>query len=141
MLKKILSISGKPGLYKLISYGKNMLVVEGLADGKRTPATARDKIISLGDIAIYTTEQEVPLGQVMETIFKNNDGKALDMATLKTGEQLRDFFKSTLPNYDEERVYNNDIKKVVTWYNLMVGAGMTEFVASEEEAAQEQAAE
>lgn len=141
MLKKILSISGKPGLYKLISYGKNMLVVEGLADGKRTPATARDKIISLGDIAIYTTEQEVPLGQVMETIFKNNDGKALDMATLKTGEQLRDFFKSTLPNYDEERVYNNDIKKVVTWYNLMVGAGMTEFVASEEEPAQEQAAE
>ncbi|MBQ0069415.1 MAG: DUF5606 domain-containing protein [Bacteroidales bacterium] len=141
MLKKILSISGKPGLYKLISYGKNMLVVESLADGKRTSATARDKIISLGDIAIYTTEQEVPLGQVMETIFKNNDGKALDMANLKTGEQLREFFKNNLPNFDEERVYNNDIKKVANWYNLMVGAGMTEFVASEEEAAQEQAAE
>lgn len=141
MLKKILSISGKPGLYKLISYGKNMLVVESLADGKRTSATARDKIISLGDIAIYTTEQEVPLGQVMETIFKNNDGKALDMANLKTGEQLREFFKNNLPNFDEERVYNNDIKKVANWYNLMVGAGMTEFVASEEEAAQEQVAE
>lgn len=141
MLKKILSISGKPGLYKLISYGKNMLIVESLVDGKRTPATARDKIISLGDIAIYTTEQEVPLGKVMEAIFKNNEGKALNAADYKTGEQLTGFFKSVLPNYDEERVYNNDIKKVINWYNLMVNAGMTEFVAEEPEQGEETAAE
>lgn len=140
MLKNILSISGKPGLYKLISYGKNLLIVESLADGKRTPATARDKIISLGDIAIYTTEQEVPLGQVMDNIFKQFEGKALNAAEYKTGAQLTAFFKQVLPNFDEERVYNNDIKKVVSWYNLLVGAGITEFVATEnpaEEATEE----
>lgn len=137
MLKRILSISGKPGLYKLISYGKNLLIVESLVDGKRTPATARDKIISLGDIAIYTTEQEVPLGQVMDAISKQNEGKALDASEYKTGDQLRDFFKSVLPNYDEERVYNNDIKKVISWYNIMVNAGITEFVAQEEAPAEE----
>lgn len=136
MLKKILSISGKPGLYKLISYGKNLLIVESLVDGKRLPATARDKIISLGDIAIYTTDKEVPLGEVMKSIFEKFEGKAIDTATVKTPEQLADFFKSVLPNYDVERVYNNDIKKVVAWYNFMVNAGMTEFVATQEEAAE-----
>lgn len=136
MLKRILSISGKPGLYKLISYGKNLLIVESLADGKRIPATARDKIISLGDIAIYTTEQEVPLAEVMDVICKKFEGKALDMANYKEGAQLREFFASILPNYDEERVYNNDIKKVITWYNLLVNAGITEFVVNEEEVAE-----
>lgn len=136
MLKKILSISGKPGLYKLISYGKNILIVESLVDGKRTPVTARDKIISLGDIAIYTTEREVPLDSVMETIFEKFEGKAVDTDTCKTPQQLADFFKSVLPNYDEERVYNNDIKKVISWYNLMVNAGMTEFTVKEAENAE-----
>ena len=137
MLKTILSISGKPGLYKLISYGKNLLIVESLVNGKRTPATARDKIISLGDIAIYTLDQEVPLAQVMDTISKKYDGKQLNAADYKTGEQLADFFNSVLPNYDEERVYNNDIKKVISWYNILVGAGITEFVPTEENAAEE----
>lgn len=137
MLKKILSISGKPGLYKLISYGKNLLIVESLIDGKRLPATARDKIISLGDIAIYTTEKEVPLAEVMDTICKKYEGKAIDTATVKTPDQLAAFFQEVLPNYDEERVYNNDIKKVVAWYNLMVNAGITEFVAAEAPAAEE----
>ena len=137
MLKTILSISGKPGLYKLISYGKNLLIVESLVNGKRTPATARDKIISLGDIAIYTLDQEVPLAQVMDTISKKFDGKQLNAADYKTGEQLADFFKSVLPNYDEERVYNNDIKKVISWYNILVGAGITEFVPAAENAAEE----
>ena len=137
MLKTILSISGKPGLYKLISYGKNLLIVESLVNGKRTPATARDKIISLGDIAIYTLDQEVPLAQVMDTISKKFDGKQLNAADYKTGEQLADFFKSVLPNYDEERVYNNDIKKVISWYNILVGAGITDFVPAAENAAEE----
>lgn len=138
MLKKILAISGKPGLYKLISYGKNLLIVESLVDGKRIPATARDKIISLGDIAIYTTEQEVPLANVMDSICKKYEGKAIDMETVKTGAQLAEFFAGVLPNYDVDRVYNNDIKKVAVWYNLMVNAGITEFVVEE---AQEEAAE
>lgn len=133
MLKKILSISGRSGLYKLISYGKNNLIVESLVDGKRSPATARDKITSLGDIAIYTTDKEVPLGEVLTSVFKQHDGKAVDTATVKTPQQLAQFFKEVLPNYDEERVYNTDIKKLIAWYNVLVNAGITQFVATEQD--------
>ena len=132
MLKKILAISGKPGLYKLISYGKNTLIVESLVDGKRIPAHSRDKIISLGDISIYTTSEDKPLGEVMDTIFKEFDGKAVNTADYKTPDQLAGFFGKVLPDYDADRVYNNDIKKVISWYNVMVNAGMTEFAAQEE---------
>ena len=100
MLKEVLSISGKPGLYKLVSYGKNVLVVESLVDKKRHPAYSRDKIISLGDIAIYTTGDDVPLGDVFESIYKKFDGKALDVAAYKTNDQLADFSKKLLPDYD-----------------------------------------
>ncbi len=132
MLKKILSISGKPGLYKLISYGKNIIIVEGLSDGKRMPAYSYNKIISLGDIAIYTTDEEVPLADVMETIYKNNDGKVLDKKELtKNAAALHEFFASVLPNYDTDRVYDTDIKKVIAWYNLLVEAGVTSFKAEE----------
>ena len=127
MLKEVLSISGKPGLYKLVSCGKNVLVVESLVDKKRHPAYSRDKIISLGDIAIYTTGDDVPLGDVFESIYKKFDGKALDAAAYKTNDQLADFFKEVLPDYDEDRVYKTDIKKVISWYNILVNAGYTTF--------------
>lgn len=134
MLKKILSISGKQGLYKLISYGKNIIVVEGLTDKKRVPAYSYNKIISLGDIAIYTTENEVPLADVFETIYKQNDGKVLDKQKLsKDSATLRKFFAGVLPNYDTDRVYDTDIKKVIAWYNILVEAGYTEFKEKEAE--------
>lgn len=131
MLKQILSISGKPGLYKLVSYGKSMIVVENLENKKRIPAYSRDRIVSLGDIAIYTTEEEVPLTKIFATISKQNEGKALDAQKYKTDEQLHDFFKAILPSYDEERVYMTDIKKIISWYNLLLKAGITEFEATE----------
>ncbi|MDD6778140.1 MAG: DUF5606 domain-containing protein [Bacteroidales bacterium] len=131
MLKKILSISGKPGLYRLISYGNKIIVVEGLADKKRMPAYSNYKIISLGDIAIYTSGEEVPLGNVLDTIFKKYEGKALDPANYKTAEQLQEFFGDILPDYDRERVYNTDIKKVIQWYNILVNAGETNFLEEE----------
>lgn len=131
MLKKILSISGKPGLYRLISYGNKIIVVEGLADKKRMPAYSNYKIISLGDIAIYTSGEEVPLGNVLDTIFKKYEGKALDPANYKTAEQLQGFFGDILPDYDRERVYNTDIKKVIQWYNILVNAGETNFLEEE----------
>lgn len=131
MLKKVLSISGKPGLYKLIAYGKNGLIVESFADKKRFSAQARDKVISLGDIAIYTQDQEVPLWQVFETIFKKHEGKPLDIEQLKTGAQLYEFFNQVLPDFDQDRVYTSDIKKVVNWYNALVEAGFTEFKTEE----------
>lgn len=128
MLKKILSISGKPGLYKLISYGKNIIVVESLADKKRMPAYSYNKIVSLGDIAIYTTDEEVPLADVFETIYKQNEGRVLDKTALtKNATTLHEFFASVLPNYDADRVYDADIKKVISWYNILVEAGFTSF--------------
>ena len=128
MLKKILSISGKPGLYRLISYGKNMIIVESLVDKKRFPAYSNNKIISLGDIAIYTSGEEVPLANVLDSISKKYDGKALVAADYKTNDALQGFFSEILPDYDRERVYNTDIKKVISWYNVLVGAGITDFI-------------
>ena len=101
MLKTILSISGKPGLYKLVSQGKNMLIVESLQTKKRIPAYAHDKVVSLGDIAIYTSNEEVPLSNVFETIYKQ-ENKVLDASLYKTAEQLNSFFEKILPDYDKE---------------------------------------
>ena len=131
MLKEILSISGRPGLFKLISYGKNMLVVESLIDKKRMPAYTRDRIISLGDIAIYTYNEDVPLGVVFESIFKKYEGKRVDASLLKSDKDLDKFFKEVLPEYDEDRVYKTDIKKVISWYNILVDNGFTEFKKKE----------
>ena len=133
MLKKILSISGKPGLYRLISYGKNMIIVESLVDKKRFPAYSNNKIISLGDIAIYTSGEEVPLANVLDSISKKYDGKALVAADYKTNDALQGFFSEILPDYDRERVYNTDIKKVISWYNVLVGAGITDFIDTSED--------
>ena len=139
MLKKILCISGRSGLYELKSYGKNMVIVESLADHKRIPAYSRDKIISLGDIAIYTTSKEVPLGEVMTTIYEQQNGKQLPIDELKTNEQIDAFFAKVLPDYDVDRVYRTDIKKVISWYNILIDAGFTKFV--EEDKAEETPAE
>ena len=137
MLKKILSISGKSGLYKLVSYGKNMLIVEGLSDGKRVPAYSHDKIISLGDIAIYTYNEEVALSSVMQTIYDKNEGKTVDVKAMKGDKEIREYFATVLPDFDDERVYTNDIKKVFSWYNILVEAGMTEFKPDELEEVEE----
>ena len=127
MLKSILSISGKPGLFKLVSQGKNMLIVESLQTKKRTPAYAHDKVVSLGDIAIYTTGEDVPLGKVFRAIYEKHGQKPLDAKQYTTPEQLKAFFTEILPDYDQDRVYNTDIKKVISWYNLLLAAGITEF--------------
>ena len=131
MLKKILSISGKSGLFKLVSYGKNMIIVEGLSDGKRLPAYSHEKIISLGDIAMYTNNEEVSLSSVMQTIYDKNEGKAIDAKQYVDKKTLFAFFEEILPEFDQERVYPNDIKKVISWYNLLVGAGFTSFKEEE----------
>ncbi|CAK7031544.1 DUF5606 domain-containing protein [Parabacteroides sp. APC149_11_2_Y6] len=131
MLKTILSISGKPGLFKLVSHGKNMLIVESLADNKRVPAYAKDKVISLGDIAIYTDEAEVPLHEVLTSIKnKENEGKASIDSSAKPDE-LRAYLAEVLPNFDRERVYPSDIKKLISWYNLLIAAGITDFTPEE----------
>lgn len=138
MIKKILSIAGRSGLYKLVIQGKNMLIVESLANGKRTPAYAHDKVVSLGDISIYTSENDVPLTEVFETIKEKNNGKPVDVKKMDDAE-VRAYFAEILPEFDRDRVYTNDIRKVFAWYNDLIAAGVTEF--KNNEIAEDQAAE
>lgn len=132
MLKTVLSVSGKSGLFKLVSQGKNMLIVESLVTKKRTPAYASDKIVSLGDISIYTDDEDVSLASVLKTIYEK-EGKPVDVKSFKDDKALRSYFETILPNYDQERVYTTDIKKLLTWYNILVEAGMTEFEEKQQE--------
>lgn len=133
MLKTILAISGKPGLYKLISQGKNMLIVESVADRKRMPIYASDKVISLGDIAMYTDADEVPLSVVLEAVKTKEEGKEASLDYKKaSAEELGEFMAAVLPNYDRDRVHLSDIKKLIQWYNLLVSNGVTEFTESAE---------
>lgn len=133
MLKKILSISGRPGLYKLVSYGKNMLLVEGLTDNKRFPVHSRERVMALGDISIFTTAEDIPLSQVLENVGKKFENKAIDAKSYTTPDQLHEFMNSVLESWDEERVHNSDIKKIISWYNILIGAGITDFSIKEEE--------
>lgn len=136
MLKNVLSISGRPGLYRLVNRGKNMLIVEGLSTGKRTPAYAHDKVISLADVSIYTNDGgDTPLAGVLEAVKAKNDGKPVDVKALGSDAKVREYFATILPEFDTERVYTTDIKKLFTWYNLLLAAGITEFEEKEEAAA------
>lgn len=141
MLKTILSISGKPGLYKLISRGKNMLIVESIsADKKRMPAYGNEKIISLADIAMYTDDAEVPLANVLTAIFEKENGAIASLDQKKANsDQLREYLAEVLPNFDRDRVYPTDIKKLLSWYNILVTNGVTQFKEESEETASEEA--
>ena len=121
-IDKIVSILGKPGLYQIISQSKKAVIVESLADKKRFPVNAVHNISALSDIAIYTYDEEVPLRDVFYNMFKKQEGKkAIDPKSKK--EELKSFFSEVLPEYDEDRVYTSNIKKIVQWYNLLVDAG------------------
>ncbi len=141
MLKTILSISGKPGLYKLVSQGKNMLIVETVdAAKKRLPVYAHDKVISLADIAMYTDDEEVPLGEVLEAVKTKENGAVSSIDPKKAAAaDLHAYFAEVLPSYDRDRVHNGDIKKLVSWYNILVSNGITEFVEAEAEETAEEA--
>lgn len=132
MLKTILSISGRPGLFRLVNRGKNMLIVESLSTGKRTPAYAHDKVISLGDISIYTTEGDIPLSEVLEKVKEANNGAEVDVKAIGDDQAIREYFETILPAYDQEKVYTTDIKKLLSWYNQLLAAGITEFKSAEE---------
>jgi len=133
MLKEILSISGRPGLYRLVKYGKNIIIVENITDKKRGTAHSRDKVISLGDISMYTDSGDKPLWEVLDAIKTKYNAETLDAAKYKEPEALQEFFKGVVPDYDAERVYNTDIKKLINWYNLLINSGITDFQPKEEE--------
>lgn len=131
MLKEILSVSGKPGLFKLVSQGKNMLIIESLIDGKRIPAYTKDKVVSLGDIAMYTETEEVPLGQVLENIKTKENGAACSIDPKADNDKLRKYMSEILPDYDRDRVYPSDMRKLFSWYNILITAQITNFLAEE----------
>jgi len=138
MLKEILSVTGKPGLFKLVSQGKNMLIVESLIDGKRIPAYTKDKVVSLGDIAIFTENAEVPLGQVLESVKAKENGGICSIDPKADNDKLRKYMIEVLPEYDRDRVYPSDIRKMIAWYNLLINAKITDFVEeTKEESSQE----
>ena len=140
MLKEILSISGKPGLYKMISQGKNMIVVESLLDGKRVPAYTKDKVVSLGDIAIYTNTEEIPLGQVFENISKKENGSVCPIDPKADNNILRKYMEEVLPDFDRDRVYPSDMRKMFAWYNILINNGITVFLSKEEDKPAEEVA-
>ena len=129
MLETILAIAGKPGLYKLVTRGKNNLIVEALdATHRRMPAFATDRITSLADIAMFTETDDIPLMDVLENLKTLEDGKkaAVDPKKASTKE-LQDYFTKVLPEWDRDRVHVSDIKKLISWYNILIEAGITDF--------------
>lgn len=134
MLKNILSITGKPGLYKLVSRGNAMLIVESLVDGKRTPTYARDKIVSLHDVSMFTTGDDIELWKVLEAAYKHEGGKVAAIDAKKADNKaVFAWFDEVLPDWDRDRVYPTDIRKLISWYNILVNAGFTKFEPEAEE--------
>lgn len=132
-LKKIISISGQPGLFQFVSQSRNGIIVESLLDGKRMNASASAKVSSLGDIAVYTETGEVALREVLKGIrTKENGGQALNPKA--SNDQLKAYLESVLPEFDKEKVYASDIKKMVAWYNLLQSKDMLALLDVEESA-------
>jgi len=123
VLKDFLAISGEPGLFKFIAQGKNAIIVEHLESGKRSSAFGSAKVSSLEEIAIFTTEEDMPLGKVFDLISdKENGGESIDSKSDPI--KLKEYFASVLPQYDSNRVYTSDIKKVLQWYNTLHKLGL-----------------
>lgn len=137
MIERILAIPGKSGLFKLISRGKNMLICESLVDGRRCPALQHDKVLSLGDIAMYTVDGEVPLNTVFAKAKALTGGKVAPVNTKSPADEQRAWFAEVMPEYDADRVHAGDIRKFIQWYNILVETGHDDF--SEPEPAEEAA--
>jgi hypothetical protein len=130
-LEKVLSISGKPGLYKLKSQTRAGFLAESLLDGKTINVSGRHNVSLLSEIAIYTLTEEVPLRVVFKKIYEKEDGKET-INHKGSKEELEEFFFGIMPDYDEDRVYASDIKKVVQWYNMLIKNGITDFSEAKE---------
>lgn len=133
MIANILSIHGMSGLFKLVSRNRNCIIVEAFSDKKRTSISIGKKMISLGDIAIYTEDGEMPLRQVFTLIKEKYGAQKLEVDPKASSEMLVKWFLGVLPNFDIDRVYPSDIKKVVVWYNLLVENRIVDFEEEKQE--------
>lgn len=126
MLKEILSISGKPGLQRLVSNGAHAIIVESLVDGKRFQAFSNAKIIALQDISVYTEDEDMPLAEVFRRMYEHAEGK--ETISHKASEnEIAEYFSTVLPEYDKSRVYLSDMRKMIQWYNLLVKNNILNF--------------
>ena len=126
-------------MFKLVSRGNNMLIVESLLDGKRMPTYARDKIVSLADVSMFTTGDDIALSEVLTKVGEKEELKPASIDAKKADNAaLRAWFTEVLPNWDEDRVYPSDIRKLIQWYNVLINAGITDFSVEEETAAEEE---
>ena len=134
MFERVLTISGKPGLYRLVSSGRNLIIVEIIdATKKRVPVHNTDKVVMLDDIAIYTDTEEVPLREVFAKIYEKENGVLSFDMKMATPEELVEYFEGIMPDYDRERVYLTHIKKMFSWYNILVSNGVVDFTVEEEQ--------
>ena len=131
-LTKVLAISGKPGLYHLETQTRSGFLATSLADGKRISVGIRNNVSLLSEIAIYTLEKEVPLTEVFTNIKNFEDGKEARISPKSDGATLEEYFSQVLPNYDRDRVYASNIKKIIQWYNLLLAKGFLEEDAQED---------
>ncbi|ATV37165.1 hypothetical protein CTI16_06445 [Prevotella intermedia] len=129
MLETILSIAGKPGLYKLVSRAKMNLIVETIDEKKkRMPTFATDRVTSLSDISMFTEGEDVPLYEVLVKVREKEGGKVASLDWRKaSAKQLQDYFAEVLPDFDRDRVHNSDIKKLLQWYDILINAGISNF--------------
>ena len=135
-LSKILSISGKPGLFKMLAQTKNGMVVESLLDGKRFTAFSHERVSTLEEISIYTDDEDMPLKDVLKAIYKKQNGEAA-LSHKSEDNELKSFFEEAVPEYDKENVYVSDIKKVINWYNTLHEHNLLDFTEEEEEKKEE----
>ncbi len=139
-LTKILAISGKPGLFKMLSQTKSGAIVESLIDGKRFPVFAHERISSLEEISIFTETDDVPLKDVLKNIYENTEGKATQDFK-GNADEIAAYFEEILPDYDKDRVYKSDMKKVISWYNMLLEKELLDFTEEEEESKEDEKAE
>ncbi|NKI32907.1 DUF5606 domain-containing protein [Croceivirga thetidis] len=132
-LEKILAIGGKPGLYKLLTQTRTGFVGESLIDGKRVAVGMRNNVSMLSEIAIYTLEEEIPLREVFQKIKDKEKGGKTSIGHKEEKIKLEEYFFEILPNYDEDRVYPSDIKKIIQWYNILHDQGITDFSETDDE--------
>mgnify|MGYP001029519152 CR=1 FL=1 len=140
-LEKILSVAGRPGLYKLITQTRSGFVAESLLDGKRISVGLRSNVSVLSEIAIYTLEEELPLREVFLKIQEKENGGKTSVGHKEDKLKLEEYFFEVLPNYDEDRVYASDIKKIIQWYNILVDQDIVDFSENESKAASSNASE
>ncbi len=131
-LDKVISVAGKPGLFEVLTQTRSGVLAQSLIDGKKITVSARENVSLLSEIAIYTLSEEMPLGSVFQKIFDHLSGAAA-LSHKSSKDELEAFFFEVLPEYDEDRVYPSDIKKVVQWYNLLVEKGLTDFTVEQAE--------